>query len=98
MFLKVDLIAEKLDVKSLSSFSASRDGSPEHDVRNHPIEAIRVSKDRMKAMFLMKNFGKGDSWLNRVFQLELKETKILFEIPTNWDSLACYYTLRTIPK
>lgn len=81
MLLKVDLIAGKLDVKSLSSFSASRDG-------------FSCSKFTMGSKRPLPEYWSPQ----RVkFASEILP-KTLFEIPTTWNSLACYYTLRTIPK
>jgi hypothetical protein len=46
----------------------------------------------------MKDFGSGDrKWLDRLYHIEIPDTKDLFGSAPVMDSMRAYFTLRIIP-
>lgn len=91
-------LAAHLKVQSWFYTNTGRYGSPEHDKRDDAIEKVQLSTDRLSALVIMKDFGTGDSWLDRIYDIQIPDTINLFgEAPVK-DSLRCYFTLRAIPR
>jgi len=73
-------------------------GSPEVDKRADTISAVKLSADRKIIELELDGFGTGNKWLNRNYNIQIKETKALFgEVPA-WGMLEGHVTLVAIPE
>lgn len=73
-------------------------GSPKHDEREEAIEQITFHNDRTTARIDLKNFGRGDGWIDRLYHLKIQGTNELFGEAPARDHLEAFYTVRSIPK
>lgn len=48
-------------------------GSPEHDVREDSVASTELSDDGLTLGVKLKGFGKGDCWLDRIYQITFPE-------------------------
>jgi hypothetical protein len=90
-------LTARLKVQSWFYTNTGRYGSPEHDKRDDAIEAVQLSADRRSALVVVKDFGKGDGWLDRIYNIHFPETRELFGKAAVKNTLRCYFTLRAIP-
>ena len=57
-----------------------------------------IDDDRKRVLVVMKDFGGGDrKWLDRLYHIEVPDTKDLFGAAPVTNSLRAYFTLRIIP-
>jgi hypothetical protein len=90
-------LASYFKVQSWFYTNTGNYGSPEHDRRDRAIERVQIGDGRTSATLALKDFGSGDGWLDRLYHIEIPDTKQLFgDAPVNKD-LRCYFTLRAIP-
>ena len=90
-------LAGKLKVRSWFYSNTGRYGSPRHEERDDAIERVHIDADRKTILVVLKEFGAGDKgWLDRLYHIEVPDTKDLFGAPVK-DSIRAYFTLRIIP-
>ena len=90
-------LAGRLKVNSWFYRNTGRYGSPEHDKREDIIERVRLNADRKSALVIVKEFGEGEKWLDRVYFIQLPGAREVFGDAPARESLAAYFTLRAIP-
>ena len=73
-------------------------GSAEHEKRDIAISGAKLSADRLSVLLDFADFGKGDTWLDRIYYVRIAETGTIFGDAPVWKTLESYYTLRAIPK
>jgi hypothetical protein len=95
--VKEEELAGALKVQSWFYTNTGRYGSPEHGKRDDVIERVRLNADRKSALVIVKDFGDGDQWLDRIYYIHLPQTKQLFGDAPVKGSLGSYFTLRAIP-
>ena len=78
--------------------NTGRYGSPRHEERDDAIERVHIDDDRKRVLVVMKDFGTGDrKWLDRLYNIEIPDTKDLFGTAPVTNSVRAYFTLRIIP-
>ncbi len=91
-------LADKLKVRSWFYTNTGRYGSPRHEEREDAIDRVHIDDDRKNVLVVMKDFGSGDrKWLDRLYHIEIPDTKELFGAAPVMDSMRAYFTLRIIP-
>ena len=91
-------LAGKLKVRSWFYTNTGRYGSPRHEERDDAIERVHIDDDRKRVLVVMKDFGTGDrKWLDRLYNIEIPDTKDLFGTAPVTNSVRAYFTLRIIP-
>ncbi|MDB4438326.1 c-type cytochrome [bacterium] len=95
--LKQAAVAKSIQVKSWYYTNTAEYGSPEHDVREDSVAATELSDDGFILRLKLKDFGKGDSWLDRIYEISLSQTGDAFGGDPSWGNLQAYFTLRVIP-
>lgn len=80
-------------------------GSPETDLRSDAIARVVISADRKQLGIELTGFGRsaadgaqGERWLDRIYDLRLKDAAECFEGPPLAPELEVYATLRAIPR
>ena len=91
-------LKESVLVKSWFYTNLAEYGSPEHDIRDDALAEVVISADRKTLQLKITDFGKGSKWLDRIYHLNIPNTKGLFTNGASWDILESYFTLRAIPK
>ena len=91
-------IANSVQVKSWFYTNTAEYGSPEHDVRENAVAATELSGDGLVLLVKLKDFGNGDFWLDRIYEITLPETGESFGEYSAWSKLQAYFTLRAIPE
>lgn len=86
-----------VQVKSWFYTNTAEYGSPEHDIREDSVESAELSDDGLILRLKLKDFGKGDSWLDRIYEVSLPQTEDVFGGDPSWPKLQAYFTLRVIP-
>ena len=90
-------LAGALKISSYFYADTGNYGSPEHNRRDDVVAGVKLSSDRKSASIELTDFGIGDQWLNRIYQIRIEDTKTLFDEAPVWKKLEGYYTLRAIP-
>jgi hypothetical protein len=90
-------LAGALRIQSWYYTNTSQYGSAEHDRKDLALERVRLSADRKSALVIVKDFGNGDGWVDRIYYIHLPDTKQLFGEAPVWKHLESYFTLRAIP-
>jgi hypothetical protein len=90
-------LAAALKVQSWFYTNDGRYGSPEHDRRDEVIAGIKITADRKSATVELTGFGDGSNWLDRIYHIQIPQTKELFGAAPVWNQLEAYFTLRAIP-
>lgn len=90
-------LATAVKVSSYFYTDTGNYGSPERDPRDEVLSSVKPSADRLSAAVVVSGFGTGDQWLNRLYHLQIADTKALFGDAPVWKMLEAYYTLRAIP-
>lgn len=96
--LRKEAVAKSVQVKSWFYTNTAEYGSPEHDVREDSIASAKLSDDGLTLSVALKDFGKGDFWLDRVYEITLPETEDAFDEHPALERLLAYFTLRAIPE
>ena len=91
-------LAGKLKVRSWFYTNTGRYGSPRHEERDDTIERVHIDDDRKSVLVVMKDFGSGDKkWVDRLYHIEMPDTKDVFGTAPVTSSVRAYFTLRIIP-
>lgn len=90
-------LSKLINVQSWFYTNTQNYGSPQHDKRTDSIQTVSIATDRRSAVVKIVDFGKGTKWLDRIYQLQLKDSSKLFGDAPTWGSLEVYFTLRAIP-
>ena len=77
-------VAKLAQVKSWFYTNTAEYGSPEHDVREDPIASTKLSDDGLTLSVKLKGFGKGDCWLDRIYEITFPETEGAFGKHSAW--------------
>jgi len=72
-------------------------GSPETNKRADAIARVVISDDRLAVAVELENFGQGDGWIDRVYQLQWRGAADCFEAAPRAGDLLTYFTLRSVP-
>jgi hypothetical protein len=91
-------VANSVQVKSWFYTNTVEYGSPEHDDREDAVAATELSGDGLVLLVKLKDFGKGDFWLDRIYEITLPDTAESFGEQSAWSKLQAYFTLRAIPE
>ena len=91
-------MAKSVQVKSWFYTNTAEYGSPEHDVREDPVASTELSDDGLTLGVKLKAFGKGDCWLDRIYQITFPKTEDAFGKHSARERLQAFFTLRAIPK
>ena len=91
-------VAKSVQVKSWFYTNTAEYGSPEHDVREDSVASTELSDDGLTLGVKLKGFGKGDCWLDRIYQITFPKTEDAFGKHSAWERLQAFFTLRAIPK
>ncbi len=87
----------KLKVWSWFYENTRRYGSPETDQRKDKVSAVTLSEDRTALHIRISEFGTGDKWLDRIYDIKLTGSDAFFGDTKAWPALEAFYTLRAIP-
>ncbi|MBC8349618.1 MAG: c-type cytochrome [Verrucomicrobia bacterium] len=94
---KEDELKNKFKIQSWFYTNTGRYGSPEHDRRDDLVERVEVRLKDKSVLLVLKDFGEGDTWLDRIYHIRVENIGGLFgDAPTN-TGLGTYFTLRVIP-
>ena len=89
-------VAGRVKVESWFYTNNSRYGSPTHEKRTDAIASVKISSDRRSALIELARFGQG-KWVDRLYHVQIRDTKQTFDDAPVWDRLEGYFTLRAIP-
>ncbi len=90
-------LKNRFKVQSWFYTNTGRYGSPEHNRRDDPVERVELRLKDKSALVVLKDFGEGESWLDRIYHIRVENIVGLFgEAPTK-TGLSTYFTLRVIP-
>jgi hypothetical protein len=93
-----DELAKRFSIRSWFYTNTSRYGSPQHDQRDDIVERVERSADGKSALMVIKDFGAGDKWLDRIYEIQVGNTADgLFGDAPAPTGLKTYFTLRVIP-
>jgi len=95
---KDDELTKNFHIRSWTYLDSVQYGSPELEGRDDVVEAVELSPDRKSATVVIAGFGQNDKWLDRIYDIKLRQSKQLFADAPAWDELECFFTLRAIPK
>jgi hypothetical protein len=60
---------------------------------------VKISNDRKTVSLNVADFGKGDQWVDRVYDISIQNSSgSLFGETPSWKDLKAYFTLRAIAK
>lgn len=91
-------LAGKMKVRSWFYTNTGRYGSPRHEERDDTIERVHIDAERTSVLVVMKDFGGGDkSWIDRLYHIEIPDTRDVFASAPVTSSVRTYFTLRIIP-
>ncbi len=90
-------LASSFKVRSWFYTDTGRYGSPEHELRDRAVGRVQIGSDRKSATLVLTDFGSGDGWLDRLYDIEIPDTAQLFGDAPVKKGLRCYFTLRAIP-
>ncbi|MGA0899431.1 MAG: c-type cytochrome [Luteolibacter sp.] len=90
-------LSKALEIESWYYINQPKYGSPETDKRKVVIGKVDIAEDRAALEVELENFGEGEGWVDRIYQIQWKGASNSFEVPTRTRDLRAYYTLRAIP-
>ena len=90
-------LKNKFKVQSWFYTNTGRYGSPEHNRRDDPVERVELRPKDKSALVVLKDFGEGDSWLDRIYHIRFENIGGLFGDAPTKNELRTYFTLRVIP-
>ena len=100
--LKADITAEQLakdfEIENWYYINQPKYGSPETDKRKLAVAKVIIADDRAGLKIELENFGKGEGWVDRIYQIMWRRAKGSFDAPTATNDLRAYYTVRAIPE
>lgn len=73
-------------------------GSKEHDKHELRIAHASIAGDRKSTTLSFEGFGTGENGVDRIYHLQLDETRDFFSPGQAWKRLEFYYTLRAVPR
>lgn len=92
-----DLMSE-FEIESWTYLNRPKYGSPETNKRKDALTALKVSDDRRRVLLELENFGDGDGWIDRIYQIHWRKSAEHFDVEPSHKELKAYFTLRAIPK
>jgi hypothetical protein len=92
-----EALRDRFKVQSWFYTNTGRYGSPEHDRRDDVIERVERDPKGRSALLVIKDFGQGDTWLDRIYHIRIENTDGLFGDAPVKKGLRTYFTLRVIP-
>ena len=96
--VSVEELAKRCKVQSWFYTNTGRYGSDKHEQRGDAIERVEFGADRKSIAVVLKDFGQGDKkWIDRLYHIQISDTKQLFGDAPVKSGLRCYFTLRAIP-
>jgi hypothetical protein len=90
-------LKNKFKVQSWFYTNTGRYGSPEHNRRDDLVERVELRPKDKSALVVLKDFGEGDSWLDRIYHIRVENIAGLFGDAPTKTGLGTYFTLRVIP-
>jgi hypothetical protein len=91
-----DAITGKIHARSWFYEDTPKYGTTEIDPRDHEVSGLEISPDRRVLHVSLTGFGKEGSWIDRVYDISVNETSVLFREGTPWTKMQAYYTVRAI--
>ena len=84
-------------VQSWFYTNTGRYGSPAHNRRDDLVERVELRAKDKSALVVLKDFGEGESWLDRIYHIRVENIAGLFGDAPTKTGLRTYFTLRVIP-
>lgn len=91
-------IAKSLEIESWYYINQPKYGSPEADKRGDVIAAVKLANDRRAIEIEIENFGQGEGWTDRIYQINWKGADQCFDTESRAKGLKAWHTVRAIAQ
>ena len=85
-------------ISSFTYMDSKEYGSSKRDRARHRPSKMELSENRKVLHLTLEDFGEDDTWLDKVYHIEISDTADKLEGVQTEETLDAYYTLRAIPK